>query len=132
MTSNSSKILADRIERAIEMEITRRMGTVSNPVLRASIQDLLREDVNARILRALSANPPKTIDIVAAVEQSMNDLASSVKSLKGNGQSLKGNFKSAGTSDDNGGKTTDSGSKTRSRPSPTSDYGGKGRDHGGK
>lgn len=132
MASSSSKVLAERIERAIDTEIARRMGTVSNPVLRASIQDLLRESVNERILVAVSSNPPKTIDIVTAVEQSMNDLASSVKSLKGSGQSLKGNFKSAGTSNDNGGKTSDSGSKTSDRPAPRTGYGGKGGGYGGK
>ena len=131
MATSNSKLLAERIEKAIDAEITRRMGTVSNPVLRASIQDLLRDSVTDRIMTAITAVPPKAIDIAAAVEQSMNELASSVKNLKGT-PALKGSFKGAGTSNDNGGKTSDSGSKTPARPTRTYSSGGKGGGYGGK
>lgn len=130
--ANNTTVLAQRIEKAIDAEITRRMGTMSNPVLRASIQELLRDSVSEKILLAVSANPPKAIDIATAVGESMDELASSVKSLKGS--ALKGSFKSAGSGNDNGGKTSDSGAKstTRARPTRTYSSGGKGGGYGGK
>lgn len=130
--SNNSQLIAQRIEKAIDAEITRRMGTISNPTLRASIQELLRDSVSEKILLAVSANPPKAIDIASAVQDSMDELANSVKSLKGS--ALKGNFKKAGTTNDNGGKTSDSGSKSSPRTTRTRSYssGSKGGGWGGK
>lgn len=130
--TNNTTVLAQRIEKAIDAEITRRMGTISNPVLRNSIQELLRDSVSEKILLAVSANPPKAIDIATAVQHSMDELAQSVKSLKGN--ALKGSFKSAGSGNDNGGKTSGSGAKSSPRtPRATRTYssGGKGG-YGGK
>lgn len=127
MTRNTTA-LAQRIEKAIDAEIERTMGTISNPVLRASIQDLLRDSVSEKIMAALSTMPPKALDISLAVRQSLDELAQGVKELKGG--SLKGSFKRSGTSNDNGGKTS-SGSKTSSRPTRTYSSGGKGG-YGGK
>ncbi len=130
--TNNTTVLAQRIEKAIDTEITRRMGTISNPVLRSSIQELLRDSVSEKILLAVSANPPKAIDIATAVQHSMDELAQSVKSLKGN--ALKGSFKSAGSGNDNGGKTSGSGAKSSprtTRATRTYSSGGKGG-YGGK
>lgn len=129
--ANNTTVLAQRIEKAIDAEITRRMGTISNPVLRASVQELLRDSVSEKILLAVSSTPPKAIDIATAVEQSMTELAQSVKSLKGT--ALKGSFKTAGTTNDNGGKTSDSGAKSTPRVRPTRTYSSGGKDgYGGK
>lgn len=130
--AHNTTVLAQRIEKAIDAEITRRMGTISNPVLRASVQDLLRDSVSEKILLAVSANPPKAIDIATAVQQSMDELGNSMKSLKGN--ALKSNFKSAGTTNDNGGKTSDSGAKASPRITRvTRTYSSGGKDgYGGK
>lgn len=110
--SNTTHLLAQRIEKAIDAEITRRLGTISNPTLRASIHELLHDSVNEKILQALSTTPPKTIDIATAVAHSMDELAGSVKALKGS--ALKSRFKVARNSD-NGGKTSDSGAKAAPR-----------------
>lgn len=121
MTHNS-RIISDHIERAVNAEVARRMGTISNPVLRATIEELLRDTAYEKILAALRANPPQSLDIAKAVKESMDEISLSVRGLK---SSLNGKFKLAGRND-NGGKD-DSGSKT----SPRRSYGGK-DDSGGK
>lgn len=129
--SNNTKVLSDLIEKTIDAEITRRLGQVGNPVLRASIEDLLRDATVEKIHTALSSRPPKALDIAAAVQQSIDDLS---LTLKGKGTALKGSFRSA-KSNDNGGKH-DSGSKSsppaRLRTPPSRSYGGKGGGYGGK
>lgn len=127
--NNNAKVLGEKIERAIDAEIARHLGQVSNAILRASIEDILRDSACEKILTALSSVPPKTIDVATAVRQSMDELAQQMKGVKG---SLKSRFSSAGSTNDNGGKN-DSGAKSSSRYTPPSrSYGGKDGGHGGK
>ncbi len=142
--ARNAATLAQRIERAITAEIDRRMGAVSNPVLRDTIRELLADSVEDKINAALTAIPPKTIDIALLVQHSMDELASDMKGLKGN-PSAKNSFRKAGTVNDNGGKTsrpalrstgnggktTDSGGKT-SQPAPRTYDSGSKYGHGGK
>lgn len=129
----NTTVLAQRIEKAIDAEITRRLGAISNSVLRAAVHELLKDSVSEKILDAVNANPPKAIDITVAVRQSMDEVAQNIASLKGT--VLKSKFKSvsSSTSNDNGGKSS-SGGKTSTRSAPTRSYssGGKGGGYGGK
>ena len=127
--ARNTTALAQRIERAIHDEITRRLGSISNPVLRASIEELLADSVQEKILAAVSAVPPRAVDIATAVQHSLDELAKDMKNLKSSGGALKGSFRSAdsGSKSGSGGKS----SPRRAPPSPRRDSGGK-YGHGGK
>lgn len=126
MARPNSKTLVDRIEKAIDAEITRNLGSIVNPVLRASIEDLLRDAAYDKMMTALDANPPKALDVVKAVQESLEELSQSVLGLKK--APLADNFKKAGKE----AKPAPVKKTPTPRASPSS-YGGKySRSYGGK
>jgi hypothetical protein len=128
--SKQPKQLGDLIEKAIDAEIARRLGQVSNPALRGAVEELLRDAAAEKIERAMTSRPPKPLDIAKAVQESVDELSASIKGLKKT-SALNRSFQRA-SSNDNGGKDSDYGGKY-SPPARTPSFGGKdGYDYGGK